>query len=281
LLLTVGGVRACPLPAGFALEIVVADDSLDGAASALLAQLDNRTGLHLVSSAAKNISLARNACVSRSSGEYVVFIDDDEVPDCAWLERLIGLAESSHADAVQGSVVGIYPDSAPAWATTLRPFDKAYGQAGERLQVGSTCNLLVRRSSLSQRGLQFDPAFGNSGGEDTDFCYRLTASGGVIVCSPDAVVYENVPLGRLTFRHLIRRYARGGHTYASVVLAKQGVGRKTLELGKALVLATAYSVLATVSSLARPAASVRYSLRVSGNVGKLIFFLGLPAWNLY
>ena len=129
--------------------------------------------------------------------------------------------------------------------------------------------------------MQFSSVFGQSGGEDTDFCYRLTASGGSIVCSPEAVVYENVPLERLTFKHLIRRYARGGHTYASVVLARLGWLRKSLEICKALVLTTVYSVLAAVSSLVLPAAAMRYTLRVSGNVGKLIFFFGRPAWNLY
>jgi len=281
LLLTISGVRACPLPAGFDLEIVVADDSLNGAALALLATLDDQSRLHLIASAAKNISMARNACLTHSMGEYIVFIDDDEVPGYEWLQNLVQVAENNGADAVQGSVVGSYPDEAPGWASKLRPFDKAYGQTGDRIQVGSTCNLLFRRSSLSKRSLQFSSVFGQSGGEDTDFCYRLTASGGSIVCSPEAVVFENVPLERLTFKHLIRRYARGGHTYASVVLARQSWLRRGVEVCKALLLTAAYSVLAVVSSPALPAASMRYTLRVSGNVGKLIFFFGRPAWNLY
>lgn len=287
LLLTIVGARACTLPAGFALEIIVADDSADRAATVLVARLENRVGLHVVASAAQNIAVARNACLAQARGEYLVFIDDDEVPDRAWLERLIEQAgrrdneNTGDVDAVQGSVVGIYPNDAPAWAKTLRPFDKTVGESGERLQVGSTCNLLVRRSTVERLGLRFDPAFGQSGGEDTDFCYRLTAAGGVIVCSPEAVVYENVPLARLNFRHLVRRYGRGGHTYASVVLARKSMWRRGLELGKAVVMAAVFSVLATALSRTRPAASMRYSLRVSGNIGKLLFFLGLPAWNLY
>jgi len=269
------------LPAGFDLEIVVADDSLNGAALALLATLDDQSALRVVASAAKNISMARNTCLAHSSGEYIVFIDDDEVPGNRWLQNLVQVAENNGADAVQGSVVGSYPDNAPGWAAKLRPFDKAYGQTGDRIQVGSTCNLLFRRSSLSKRSMQFSSIFGQSGGEDTDFCFRLTFSGGTIVCSPEAVVYENVPLERLSFRHLTRRYARGGHTYASVVLARLGLLRKSLEICKAVVLTAVYSVLAAVSSLALPAAAMRYALRVSGNVGKLIFFFGLPAWNLY
>lgn len=281
LLETIKGVRACVRPAGFDVEIVIADDSVNGKAMALIATLEDHSDLHLVNSAAQNISIARNTCMAHSSGEYLAFIDDDEVPGRTWLVNLVHLAERSGADAVQGSVVGIYPSNAPVWSKDLRPFDKSYGLSGARIEVGSTCNLLFRRSSLIARSLQFSAAFGKSGGEDTDFCFRLTTSGGVIVCSPAAVVYENVPLERLERRHLIRRYARGGHTYANVVLARHGRWRKVKEFGRAIVLTAAYSLLAAVSWLALPAAAMRYTLKLSGNLGKLFFFLGLPAWNLY
>lgn len=283
LLQTIRGVCACVRPAGLALEIVVADDSLTGEAVALLLCNVERAGVRdvrIVMSAAQNISVARNTCMAHAKGDFIVFVDDDEVPDVNWLRNLVQLADSSGADAVQGSVVGIYPGDSPGWANKLRPFDKTYGRTGTRIEVGSTCNLLLRRSSLVMRSLKFNSRFGKSGGEDTDICYRLTSGGGVIVCSPAAVVYEHVPLERLGCRHLVLRYARGGHTYASVVLSRQGRLRRTAEIGKAFVLTAAYSLLATVS-LVLPAASMRFTLRLSGNVGKLIFFLGLPAWSLY
>ena len=283
LLQTINGVCACVRPAGLALEIVVADDSLTGEAVALLLCNAERAGVRdvrIAMSAAQNISVARNACMTHAKGDFIVFVDDDEVPDVNWLTNLVQLADSSGADAVQGSVIGIYPGDSPGWADKLRPFDKTYGQTGARIEVGSTCNLLFRRSSLDKRSLEFNARFGKSGGEDTDICYRLTSSGGVIVCSPEAVVYENVPLERLVCRHLVRRYVRGGHTYASVVLAGKGRLRKAAEIGKAFVLTAAYSLLAAVS-LVLPTASMRFTLRLSGNVGKLMFFLGLPAWHLY
>ncbi|MEO8410338.1 MAG: glycosyltransferase, partial [Propionivibrio sp.] len=222
-----------------------------------------------------------NACLHNAAGDYLAFIDDDEVPAVDWLTSLVEVAERCRADAVQGSVVGQYPGNAPRWAARLRPFDKTCGATGARVEVGSTCNLLLRRSSLRAHQLQFDVDFGRSGGEDTDLCYRLTTRGGVIVCAPDAVVYENVPRERLRCRHLVRRYARGGHTYASVVLARQGLPRRALELLKAFALSAAFALLAIGAALFRPAAAMRYALRLAGNVGKLFFFLGLPPWNLY
>lgn len=291
LLETIRGVRACKRPAGFSLEIVVADDSKQGAATTVLAGLNGDSSdpvadfpdcpLRIVYCGAQNISLARNTCMAHSTGDYLIFIDDDEVPGVDWLESLVHIAERTSADAVQGSVVGCYPGNAPRWAARLRPFDKTYGATGARIEVGSTCNLLLRRASLVLHGLQFSPAFGRSGGEDTDLCYRLTSAGGRIVCSPAAVVYENVPLERLVRWHLVRRYARGGHTYAGVVLARKGRLRRLAELGKAALLTVGYGGLTAASSLVMPATAMRYALRLSGNVGKLTFFLGLPAWHLY
>lgn len=281
LLDTIKGIYACARPADMALEIVVVDDSLTGAALALLCCSDARKRVRVVTSASQNISVARNTGMAHARGDFIAFIDDDEVPDVNWLNNLVQLADSSGADAVQGTVIGIYPSDSPGWAVKLRPFDKSYGQAGARIEVGSTSNLLFRRSSLVIRTMKFNVVYGKSGGEDTDLCYRLTASGGVIVCSPGAVVYENVPRARLDLRHLVRRYARGGHTYACVVLARQGLLRKLAEFVKALSLTMAFFVMAAVSSVALPATAMRFVLRLSGNVGKLIFFLGLPAWNLY
>ena len=278
---TVEAVLGCTLPDGFAREIVVADDSRSGEAASILSSLPGRREVRIVNSAARNIAIARNRAMAHASGEYLVFIDDDEIPAADWLEQLLRLADSSGADGVQGCVIGIYPRQSPAWARQLRPYDKTYGTSGQQIQVGSTCNLLLRRAALAARALEFNPTLGRTGGEDTDLCFRLTASGGTLVCSATATVYEHVPVERLDRKHLMRRYARGGHSYASTVLAHRGPMRKVLEIGKALVLAAAFSLLAAASWRIGPAASMRFTLRLSGNIGKLLFFLGRPAWNLY
>lgn len=281
LLDTVDAVLACTLPPGVAREIVVADDSQTARVASVLGSLVDRPEVRIVASAARNIAIARNRAMTHAAGEYVVFIDDDEVPASDWLEQLILLADESGADGVQGCVVGIYPRHAPAWAKKLRPYDKTYGATGQAIQVGSTCNLLLRRAALKERSLEFDPALGRTGGEDTDLCFRLTASGGKIVCSTTATVFENVPVERLARRHLMRRYARGGHSYAATVLAHTGALRKLLEVGKAAASAAVFSIMAIASWRVVPAASMRFALRTSGNVGKLLFFMGRPAWNLY
>lgn len=278
---TVEGVLEGTLPPGFAREIIVADDSANGEAARVVSGLSTSPSIRIVSSAARNIAIARNCAMSEATGEYLAFIDDDETPATDWLENLLRLAEECGADGVQGCVIGIYPTRGPAWAQQLRPYDKRFGVSGQPQQVGSTCNLLLRRAALTQRHLEFNPALGRSGGEDTDLCFRLTAGGGSIVSSASAIVYEHVPVERLARKHLIRRYARGGYSYAATVLAHHRPARRALEIVKAVALATGYSLGAVVTWRLIPATAMRCTLRLSGNVGKLLFFMGRRAWNLY
>ena len=278
---TIAGVLAGTLPPGFTREIVVADDSANGEATRVLAGLSASPSIRIVSSAARNIANARNCAMAQAAGEYLAFIDDDEIPATDWLEQLLRLADEYGADGVQGCVVGIYPAQGPAWARQLRPYDKRFGASGQPQQVGSTCNLLLRRAALTQRHLEFNPELGRTGGEDTDLCFRLTAAGGRIVSSANATVYEHVPVERLARKHLIRRYARGGYSYASTVLAHQRPVRRVLEIVKAVALAAGYSLGAVAAWGPKPATAMRCTLRLSGNVGKLLFFMGRRAWNLY
>ena len=80
---------------------------------------------------------------------------------------------------------------------------------------------------------------------------------------------------------VLRRYARGGHSYASTVLAHQRPVRRVLEIVKAVALAAGYSLGAVAAWGPKPATAMRCTLRLSGNVGKLLFFMGRRAWDLY
>ena len=60
-----------------------------------------------------------------------------------------------------------------------------------------------------------------------------------------------------------------------------GAPRRALEIAKAAARVAAFSVMAAAAWAVVPAASMRFALRTSGNVGKLLFFIGRPAWNLY
>ena len=117
----------------------------------------------------QSISLARNKAVSEARGEWIAFIDDDELPEPDWLVNLYRCARLLDADAIFGPVEPIYSNQCPRWIIDGRFFDKVHYSTGTEVQRGQTrtSNVLLRRDLISDRDGPFDPAFGLSGGEDS------------------------------------------------------------------------------------------------------------------
>ena len=90
LLIALRSIAACRVPADTTIDVVVADDSSNGAVGLMLA---GESGwpfdIRVVTSAAGNISIARNACLDVADGDYLAFIDDDEWADADWLVNFI------------------------------------------------------------------------------------------------------------------------------------------------------------------------------------------------
>src|SRR5207253_1180482 len=88
-------------------------------------------------------------------------------------------------------------------------------------------------SAIEARGLRFDPALGRQGGEDDDFFYRLTDSGGTIGYAADALAYEAVPPQRASLRWLLRRSFRAGQTHAARLVRRHRGAARLAQLGLA------------------------------------------------
>ena len=91
---------------GVIADIWVVDNSADANARANVAALMEEPGLplHYLSAPRPNISNARNAGVAATSGDYVVFVDDDEWCRAAGIGRLRG--RSRGAGRAAGSTLG-------------------------------------------------------------------------------------------------------------------------------------------------------------------------------
>lgn len=201
---------------GHEVRLIVADNDHEPSARPLVDRMAAELPfpVQYVHAPAANICIARNACLDHAGGDYIAFVDDDEVVSPRWLAELVSQAGRSGAAAVLGPVRAVYADDAPAWMargdfhSTLPVF------VSGRILTGYTCNVLVRWDK-PYRALRFDPTLGRSGGEDTDFFYRLTELGGRIDYAPDAVVEEPVPAARATMAWLIRRRLRFGQTHGA------------------------------------------------------------------
>lgn len=225
------------------LEIVVVDNDPQGSALPALRKWRARSSVPVVAlhCSEPNISLARNAAIHQAAGEWLAFIDDDEVPVSDWLACLLQSASADGVDAVFGPVLPTYPEHAPRWIVEGRYFER------RRLDTGAPVgksdvrsgNVLIRRSMLMREHGPFDAGFGRTGGEDTLLFSRLLDKHAVFVWNNEAVVYEPVEESRMNARWLLRRAYRGGQTYVRVVVLTATGANKAIRLACVLIKAAA------------------------------------------
>jgi cellulose synthase/poly-beta-1,6-N-acetylglucosamine synthase-like glycosyltransferase len=94
---------------------------------------------------------ARNLGVSHSSGELLVFLDADAVPEPGWLDGLLRSLRPD-IDAVCGAVLNGTTESWWGTAGYLLEFLEWVPQREGPLEHAVACNLLVRRSTFAQLG---------------------------------------------------------------------------------------------------------------------------------
>jgi succinoglycan biosynthesis protein ExoM len=148
---------------------------------------------------ARNCSLRRGLA---HAPDFLVFIDDDEVPASGWLRELLSTMTTSGADFAVGPVNPKFSQVPPTWAS------KFFTKTGESF---CTSNLIVRASVVPRDEAEwFQTKFSFTGGEDGDFLRRLAASGAKYTVAHSALVLENIPAERVSARYVWRSGFRDG-----------------------------------------------------------------------
>ncbi len=225
------------------IRVIVADNAVEPDARASICAAGEKLGLNLiyVHAPARNISIARNACLAATRSDWIAFVDDDERPSPRWLEELIAEARRGDWDAVLGPVKAVYPETAPCWLEAGDFHSTRPVWVRGHIETGYTCNVLLRRALVQRAGLEFRLEFGRSGGEDLDFFYRLRDSGGRIGFAANALVYDPVPANRASLAWLLRRKFRQGQSHGTQLLESANHSLRAVidlpvALAKAIVL---------------------------------------------
>ena len=202
------------LPAEISLRIIVADNDETPSAEARVAQAAGQmqTPVHYVHAPARNISIARNACLDAATGDWVAFIDDDETAPENWVANLLS-AVNGH-DGAFGPAIALYDETAPGWMAALNIHSNIPERRGTTVETGHTCNALLRWADTSWQAERFDLARGKTGGEDTEFFFRIRAHGATFTLAEYAVVTEPVAPSRLELGWLMQRKFSQGQSYA-------------------------------------------------------------------
>jgi glycosyltransferase involved in cell wall biosynthesis len=256
----------------FTYEVIVADNDVARSAESIVQQLARAATIPIsyCLEPEMNIALARNAAVARATGDFVVFIDDDEVPTSDWLYELLTTQAAYSADAVLGPVVSRFQQKPPAWVTKGGFFDRPRHPTGHLVQwpEARTGNVLLVRKSMERLKPPFRPQFG-SGGEDVDFFRRLAEQGGVLVWSNEAVAYELVPPYRCTRRFLAGRALLRGSNFP-----KQS-GQRARNVLKSLIAVPCYTVALPVLALIGHHMFIAYAMKLLEHSSRLLSLAGV------
>jgi succinoglycan biosynthesis protein ExoM len=250
--------------------VVVDNDRAESAKPAVesLAQ-DYPVPLTYVVEPEQSIARARNKAVEVASGDFLAFIDDDEIPIETWLLELFRTWIQHRVDGVLGPVKPHFDTEPPRWITRGGFYNRADYPTGSVIDgaQGRTGNALLRRDLFPPGELAFRAEFVR--GEDQDFFRRKIAGGHVFIWCREAVAYETVPPTRWTRSYIVRKALMRGRY--SAIEPKFGA----LDLAKSVVAVPTYLVLLPAIWLIGQHHAMRYLEKLCYHAGKILSCMGL------
>ena len=150
----------------------------------------HRPGVEVIQGPRRGPAAARNAGWRAARGDWVVFLDDDVVPDARWVEQLLeelGAAPPNVA-GIQGRIVVPLPSH-------RAPTDWERNVAGLERARWATADMAYRRDVLARLG-GFDERFRRAYREDADLALRVERAGYRLERGVRTVSHPVGPAGR-------------------------------------------------------------------------------------
>ncbi len=191
-------------------EVVVVNDGADEGVEKIVAGFPR---VRHVAQAHAGLSAARNLGAAQTSGEVLVYTDDDCRVDRDWLSYLALALESGEFSAVGGPNVAPPAKTFAEACVTAAPGGPAHVLLSDTVAEHLPgCNLAVRRVAFEAVG-GFREVF-RTAGDDVDFCWRLQSAGFRIGFHPGAWVWH---LRRATLRAYLRQQVGYGKAEALLI----------------------------------------------------------------
>ena len=205
-------------------EFLVIDNASSDATPDLLAAFNWRPAgveVRIVREKKLGLSNARNRALTEARGEYIVFMDDDETPDRAWLTAYEQAIREHQPDALGGRIDVFFEDGArPHWLPDeLLGFLGRLNHGEERwlTERGTPIfggNFAFRRNVFERLG-NFDVRLGrqgtaNIGGEDTEIYRRLLEHSCRVRWVPQAIIHHRIQTPKLRRGYFLDLHFRQG-----------------------------------------------------------------------
>jgi succinoglycan biosynthesis protein ExoM len=254
----------------FSYSLVVADNDRLQSAEAIVAEVaaSSRIPATYCVEPEQNIALARNRALRHVRGDYVAFIDDDEIPGPKWLLTLYEARRHYGVDGVLGPVKPQFDQPPPPWVMKGGFYDRSTYPTGLVIdwRKGRTGNVLLKRSLFDGLEQAFRPGF--LSGEDQDFFRRMIERGHVFVWCDEALAYEVVPPVRWKRSFMLKRALLRGQ------VALQEPTPVWIALPKSAVAVVVYTLAMPFLLLVGQHVFMKYLVKTSEHLGKLLAFVG-------
>ncbi|MBY0374149.1 MAG: glycosyltransferase [Bryobacteraceae bacterium] len=168
-------------------------------------------------------SHALNTGIREARGELLAFTDDDVEVEADWLKACELAFADPEVSGIGGKVLPRWTAPAPDWLPPepryrngpLVEFDLG-PKPGPLVEAPYGANLALRRAVFEKHGLfrtDLGPRPGSEiRGEDSELYDRLRAGGERLLYWPQALVYHEVPLERLTKKFFLDWWQAKGYT---------------------------------------------------------------------
>ena len=176
-------------------EIIVAD----GLSQDRTVEIASMYGAKIVINKKRHAAGGRNAGIKAASGDVIVFIDADCIPNYNWLEEIIKAFESENIDGL-----GTYIEPAKTdnryekfWGTLSLQIMMSYGNEAYYVKDKSLNTAFITASCAYKRDLLyrikgFSNFFANNA-EDIDICWRALDAGAKLKYVPTAKIIAHSP----------------------------------------------------------------------------------------
>lgn len=209
------------------LELIVVDNNCTDGTDACVRQFarEDKRVRH-VHEQTQGLNPARNRGLAEARGQWVAYLDDDELAPTYWLANLMACSRETAADGVGGGYRPLWEDVPPNWLGRSECLKEIVGvsnrgekrTSAEWLLGGNCC---YRRTALEAVG-----GFGNfvgyrgrkslADGADVAVGHKLCDAGYKLWYEPQAAIFHKIPVERQNLLYISRRafwsaYADGMH----------------------------------------------------------------------
>ena len=221
----------------------------------------------------QNISLARNLLIKMSKGNLIAFIDDDEFAEKDWLLNLYGTMKKYNCQIVNGPVCPFFDPVIPIWIKRTKYFDPQEVKTGaSSYKICATGNCLIDRVVFDKFPDPFNPKFGLTGGEDTDFFKRAKELNISFCWCNEAIAYEYIGPNRAQVQYIVRRSFSGGNSFIRLRVENKGLDVRVynflLSFFK-LIIFFPLSPLFLLLGIVNPQYLVLFIVKIAGFVGQM------------